>query len=70
MATVRKKNISGVDLEVAVLNSAVVKAGDTAELPTEYPWSTAEDPAPIVWPEALWGDDAPVAKPSSKPETE
>lgn len=69
MGTVRKKNISGVDLEVPILGDQyLVKADTERDLPTHYPWHRepsgkpgADDydpgnPAPIVWPEALWAD--------------
>lgn len=56
MDTVRKRNISGEDLEVAVLDYGIVKAGAEADLPKYYPWHTKEDEAPILWPEATWAD--------------
>lgn len=37
-ATVRKRNVSGEDLEVALLNYRLVRAGEEVDLPVYYAW--------------------------------
>jgi len=54
--TVRKRNISGVDLEVAVLDYGLVPADAEVDLPKYYPWHTDEDPAEVLYPETLWAN--------------
>ena len=65
MQTVRKRNISGVDLEVAVLGYAVVKAGEEVDLPVNYEWHTKDDPAPVGYSPEVWEDVKPSRSSSS-----
>lgn len=56
MDTVRKRNISGEDLEVSTLGYQLVAADDEVDLPKYYPWHTDDDPAEVLYPESLWAD--------------
>jgi hypothetical protein len=53
-----KKNISGGDLDVPMLDR-VVEDGEVVEVPDFQPASTKENPLPIVWPGNRWEDVAP-----------
>ena len=64
MSTVRKRNISGEDLEVALLNFQIVKPDEEVDLPTHYEWHTDDDPAEVVWPPSLWEDVVQLTTPT------
>jgi hypothetical protein len=66
--TVRKRNISGIDLEVAVLDNQLVKADEEVDLPVYYPWHREPhgnpgdedydpgDSAPVGYQDTVWAD--------------
>jgi hypothetical protein len=72
MGTVKKKNISGEDLEVGPLGYATVKAGEEVDVPTHYEWHREPHGKPgdddydpgadgtILWPESVWADVTPA----------
>jgi len=55
-ATTPKRNISGEDLEVAVLDYRIVKAGEVADLPVYYAWHTDDEPALVGYSPDVWAD--------------
>lgn len=78
-ATTRKRNISGEDLEVAVLDNRLVKKDEEVDLPVYYAWHRdpsgdpeSEDYDPGVdgrvgYSPSVWQDVAPTSDVTSTP---